>query len=87
MLRHMRTTVRLEEGLLRAVKDYAFQSNRTVTSVLEEALRRLLAEAGRSPAPERAVLPTSTAGGGLLPGVDLDDSAALAELMDGPSGR
>lgn len=85
MLRHMRTTVRLDEGLLRAVKDYATQSNRTVTSVLEEALRRLLADAERPRPPARVVLPVSTAGGGALPGVDLDDSAALADLMDGPA--
>lgn len=84
MLRHMRTTVRLDEGLLHAVKEYARQGNRTVTSVLEEALRRLLADAERPRATESVLLPVSTADGGLLPGVDLDDSAALADLMDEP---
>lgn len=82
----MRTTVRLDEGLLQEVKAYAAGGNRTVTSVLEEALRRLLAEAERQSAADAVQLPVSTAGGGLLPGVDLDDSAALAELMDGPKG-
>lgn len=85
MLRHMRTTVRLDEGLLLAVKEYARQGNRTVTSVLEEALRRLLADAERPRAAESVSLPVSTAAGGLLPGVDLDDSAALADLMDEPA--
>lgn len=83
----MRTTVRLDDGLLRAVKQYAAAADRTVTSVLEEALRRLLADVDRQPSRPRSALPVSTAGGGLLPGVDLDDSAALAELMDEPAGR
>ncbi|MBA2391052.1 MAG: DUF2191 domain-containing protein [Geodermatophilaceae bacterium] len=83
----MRTTVRLDEGLFRAVKQYAATADRTVTSVLEEALRRLLAEVDRQPSIPRPVLPLSTAGGGLLPGVDLDDGAALAELMDERSSR
>lgn len=83
----MRTTVRLDEGLLRAVKQYAVGADRTVTSVLEEALRRLLADVDRQPPRPRSALPVSTAGGGLLPGVDLDDGAALAELMDEPAGR
>jgi len=83
----VRTTVRLDEGLLRAVKQYAAGADRTVTSVLEEALRRLLADVDRQPSRTRSALPVSTAGGGLLPGVDLDDSAALAELMDEPAGR
>lgn len=77
----MRTTVRLDDGLLRAVKQYAASADRTVTSVLEEALRRLLAGGEHRPARPRAVLPVSTVGGGLRPGVDLDDTAALAELM------
>ncbi|MDQ3464366.1 MAG: hypothetical protein M3500_06630 [Actinomycetota bacterium] len=54
---------------------------------MEEALRRLLADVDRQLSRPRSVLPLSTAGGGLLPGVDLDDSAALAELMDEPPGR
>lgn len=55
---------------------------RTVTSVIEEALRAALAERERAAdvQPYRVdVIP----GVGLQPGVDLDDNAALAELMDG----
>lgn len=40
----MRTTVRLDEDLLRAAKIKAAQEGRTLTSLLEEGLRRVLAE-------------------------------------------
>jgi hypothetical protein len=31
---------------------------------------------------ERVVLPTCTAGGGVLPGIDLNNSAALLDVME-----
>ena len=37
MLRHMRTTVRLNERLLAEAKKYAAQSGKTLTAVLEDA--------------------------------------------------
>lgn len=39
----MRTTVRLDERLLSEVKKYAAESGRTLTSILEDALRETLA--------------------------------------------
>jgi len=83
----MRTTVRLDDGLMQAVREHATRRGRTVTSVLEESLRRLLAEADRVERPERVALPVSDVCGGLLPGVDLDDSASLADVMDEPVRR
>jgi hypothetical protein len=77
----MRTTIRLDDQLLAAAKQAAARSGRTLTAVIEDALRQALAEAKRSKrtAPER--LPTFR-GEGLQPGVDLDDTAALLGLMD-----
>jgi hypothetical protein len=77
----MRTTIRMDEDLLAAVKAEAAACGETLTAFIEEAVRRQL-DARRSladsPGPEIPVF----AGDGLLPGVDLDDSAALLNLME-----
>ena len=78
----MRTTIRLDEELLAEAKAYAARQHRTLTSLIEEALRLRLAELEKHRAHPRKSLPISTAGGGTRPGVDLDDSAALLDLMD-----
>jgi hypothetical protein len=81
MPRCMRTTIRLDEDLLAQAKRHALETGRTLTAVIEDALRESLArrrEHGRR-APVR--LPTFS-GGGLLPGVDLDDAVALRDRME-----
>jgi hypothetical protein len=78
----MRTTVRMDPELLRRLKEHAARQGLSLTRVLEDAAWLLLA---RRPGPaavrERIRLPTY-AGRGLQPGVDLDDSAALLDLME-----
>ena len=77
----MRTTVRLDEHLLAEAKKFAAESGRTLTAVLEDALRDTLAR--RSANAKRARIRLKTVkGGGRRPGVDLDDSAALLEAME-----
>ena len=83
MSRHMRTTVRLNENLLRLVKREAQKRGRTLTSMIEQGLRLVLAASRTRPVRARAKLPVSRAGGGTLPGVDLNDSAALLDTMEG----
>ncbi len=78
----MRTTVRLDDELLVEAKAYAARQGRTLTSVLEESLRRTLIEQRALAETRRTKLPLSRMRGGLQPGVDLDDSAALLDLMD-----
>jgi plasmid stability protein len=78
----MRTTIKIDDQLLSEAKARAAASGRTLNAVVEDALRQALAPRparGRHPAPG---LPTLR-GGRLLPGVDLDDTAALLELMEG----
>lgn len=77
----MRTTIRLNEELLAEAKAYATRHHRTLTSLIEEALRQRLADLKRSKR-QPGSLPISTAGGGTRPGVDLDDSSALLDLLD-----
>ncbi len=82
MLRHMRTTVRLDPQLMAAVKRYAFESGKTVTRVLEEALTEKLARA-RAPAVRKRISLPVFKGTGLRDGVDLNDARALRDIMDG----
>lgn len=78
----MRTTVRLDEPLLREVKTEAARLGMSLTAMIEEALRERLARtASAAERPSRVRLPTFC-GQGLAPGVDLDDSAALLDLMN-----
>lgn len=85
MLRCMRTTIRLDEDLLRDAKAAAAASGRTLTALIEDALRETLSR-GHAQAPAAHIeLPTFKGGGGLQAGVDLDDSAALLDLMEGRS--
>ena len=76
----MRTTVRLDEHLLAQAKKHAAESGRTLTSVLEDALRESLSR--RKPHAKATPVRLKTVrGGGLRPGVDLDDSASLLDVM------
>lgn len=84
MSRHMRTTVRLDDSLLEQVKREAARRKQTLTSMIEAGLRLVLAQSKPAPpARRRVTLPVCRAGGGILPGVDLNDSAALLDLMEG----
>jgi hypothetical protein len=78
----MRTTLRLDDALLREAKHLATRTGRTLTAVIEDALREMLARSRAGSERTRVKLPTFR-GDGLRPGVDLDDSAALLDLMDG----
>lgn len=78
----MRTTLNLDDQLIRRAKEEAARSGRTLTSVIEDALREALSRSSGPPAEPYHVRPF--AGEGLCPGVHLDDSAALLDLMQEP---
>jgi hypothetical protein len=81
----MRTTVRLDEELLNEARRCAAEERTTLTAVLERALREMLARKKQLRDRPRRRLP-SFKGGGLQPGVNLDDSASLLDLMDQADG-
>jgi hypothetical protein len=83
MSRHMRTTVRLDDALLNQARHEAARRGETLTALIEEGLRRVLAQSRMSRRRQRVVLPSCRAGGGVLPGVDLNDTAAVLEIMEG----
>ena len=79
----MRTTISIDDHLLRAAKQRALEREMTLGGVIEDALRIALDPAARdgesqSPAP----LPLSKRRGGTRPGVDVADGARLRDLMD-----
>lgn len=80
MMSPMRTTIRIDDELLRRVKERAATSGRTIGSIIEDALRVALAAPAAEVAPVRP-LPVY-GGSGVLPGVDLSSAAALRDLMD-----
>ena len=80
----MRTTIQLPEELLAEAKHAATTSRRTLTQVIEDALREALAR--RKQHVRQPVDLPVFGEGGLLPGVDLDDTSALLDLMDRSSG-
>jgi hypothetical protein len=73
----MRTSMNLPDALLEAARERAKHEGRTVTSLMEEALRRLLEAQPTSVSPPE--LPTWK-GGRLL--IDLNDKDALWEILD-----
>ena len=80
MLRRiMRTTITVDDEIYRQAKAHAAVTGQTVGSVVEDALRDLLARM-EAPRPYLVDLPTFEVG--FLPGVDYNDNSALLELMD-----
>lgn len=81
MLWHMRTTLRINDKLMADAKRRALETGRTLTAVVEDALRQALYRSPRA-ARGRVQLPTFGRGGA-RPGTDLNDSAALEDVMAG----
>ena len=77
----MRTTVRIDDGLLDQARVAARQRHKTVASLIEEDLRMALKNERPAGRRTKVVLPVSRETGGVLPGVDLDNSVSLLDLM------
>jgi hypothetical protein len=79
----LRTTIRLEESLLEQAKAEAARRNTTLTSLIEEGLHRVIKDAYKPVRRKKVVLPVSKRTGGTLPGVDINNSAELWDILDG----
>jgi hypothetical protein len=77
----MRTTINLPDPLLAEARRRAAETGRTLTAFVADAVRESLAR--RKAKERRPMRLTTFRGSGLQPGVDLDDSAALEDLMNG----
>ena len=81
----MRITVRLDDRLVTEVKKHAAETGRTLTALLNEALREVLAR--RSVCIKREPVRLKTVkGNGIRSGVNLDNSAALLDMMEAEAG-
>jgi len=77
-----RTTVRLPADLLSRAKRKAAAERRTLTSLIEDGLRLVVAGGSKTTRGKRILPPISKATGGLMPGVDLTDLSTVQEADD-----
>jgi predicted transcriptional regulator len=80
----MRTTIRINDELLKKAKIRAAETDRSLTEVIEDALRRELDQVDADSEPQKVTVPTAGEGG-VQPGVDLDDTSSLLDKMEGIS--
>ncbi len=78
----MRTTVRLDDALLEQAKREAARRRETLTALIEQGLRLVLVQSRSPQRRRRVVLPVCRAGGGVLPGIDLNDTSTLLDVME-----
>jgi hypothetical protein len=80
----MRALLEIDETVLAAAEQEAARRGQSLSMLVELVLSAFVAPARPAElAGQRATLPTFR-GEGLRPGVNLDDSAALLELMESP---
>ncbi|MHB8873853.1 MAG: type II toxin-antitoxin system VapB family antitoxin [Myxococcaceae bacterium] len=77
----MRTTIELNDELLRKAKRRAADLGTTLRDVVEQALRSLLEAQNKRP--RGYTLKWKARGGGTQPGVSFEDWNALRDRMDG----
>ena len=78
----MRTTINLPDELILRAKKAALEADTTLTEIIANALREALSKRRHKKARREFKIITSGRGG-LRPGVDLNDTSALLDLMDG----
>ena len=83
MLLCMRTTMDINDELLRAAKAHAADTRKTLKATVEQALREFLVGPARV-MPDAPPIPVFR-GQGVQPGVDLTDNAALEAIMNAES--
>ena len=77
-----RTTVRLPDELLGRARRKAAAEGRTLTSLIEEGLRRVLDDAARRQAATRVMPRVSKAKGGLMPGLSREHLSSLVQELE-----
>ena len=80
----MRTTIIFDDALLDQARDEAKRRGQTLTALMESSLRHELARATHGTSRQRVELPVFESRGPLMPGVDLNDSAALLDILEPP---
>jgi Arc/MetJ family transcription regulator len=78
----MRTTIRLDDALLREAKKLGVETGRSLTVVIEDALREAVNRRKVVAAQSKHIRLHTFKGRGLQPGIDLDNSAELPDVME-----
>ena len=78
----MRSTIQIDDNLHDLARKHAIAKGKTFTALVEEALREKLLARETSPKPKKRVILKTVGGNGVLPGVELDNNAALLDLME-----
>ena len=73
----------MDDALLEQARKEAARRGETLTSLIERGLRLVLARPQERSRRRRVEIPVCREGGGTLPGVDLDDSATLLDIIEG----
>jgi len=81
MCSHMRTTIDLPDELMIAAKKRAAESRSTLREIFERGLRRELAGKSVARRGRVPVIRWVTARGGLPPGLDVSDRAAMHDWI------
>ena len=76
----MRTTIDIDDQLLKYAKHQAAQQGCTLKQIIEDALRESLSHRDQEIEPIKL---ETVSGAGLKPGVNLDDGRSLNDIMDG----
>ncbi len=79
----MRTTIDLDPALIEQAKIIAARTGRSFSAVIQDAVRESMARREAETDAPPVDLPVHR-GGGLRPGVNLDDNASVRDLMDDP---
>lgn len=82
MVIHMKTTLNIDDGVMKRLREEAARRGTTMSELVEAGLRRVLGDESVAPNSRRqlASLPSWRSGGAR---VDVADRAALYDLMDG----
>jgi post-segregation antitoxin (ccd killing protein) len=78
----MRTTINLPDDLILQAKKAALDADTTLTEIIANALREALARRRQKKAKSKFKI-IASGSGGVLPGVDLDNTSDLLDIMDG----
>ena len=78
MIFHMKTTLNIDDGVMRHLRQEAARQKKTISELVEAALRLLLKRPAGQDRP--AELPTFNSGGSQ---VDISDRDALYQAMEG----
>ncbi|HEX3682663.1 MAG TPA: type II toxin-antitoxin system VapB family antitoxin [Bryobacteraceae bacterium] len=78
----MRTTIRIDDALLKQAKNLAAETSRSLTAVIEDALREVIGRRKMTTSQRDKFRLPAFKGRGLRPGIDLDNSAGLLDLME-----